>query len=201
MLLYLTLIQTLALFCAHLLPCKASASLVNALLSLSLAAVGGYLVHPRNLSKFWYWLQTASPQRWLLPVLVQDEYSADTLANSAGLQLCRNKQVKSRRRQYKQPFITSSCSTGAAPGDHCTATLSATQWHTSAAGFPAAAGAACARSHRQLRSDHIAGPRPGLGANLLSDILYICVQLPRRLPQATQPAILGCASLCPLYIS
>lgn len=105
MLLYLTLIQTLALFCAHLLPCKASASLVNALLSLALAAVGGYLVHPRNLSKFWFWLQTASPQRWLLPVLVQDEYSADTLANSAGLQLCRNKQVKRRSRQYKHLFI------------------------------------------------------------------------------------------------
>lgn len=195
MLLYLTLIQTLALFCAHLLPCKASASLVNALLSLALAAVGGYLVHPRNLSKFWSWLQTASPQRWLLPVLVQDEYSADTLANSAGLQLCRNKQVSRTRQEgnINVHLITSSCSTGAAPGDHCTATLSAAQWHPSAAGFPAAAGATCARSHRQLRSDHIAGPRPGLGANLLSDILYICVQLPRRLPQATQPAILGWA--------
>lgn len=93
MLLYLTLIQTLALFCAHLLPCKVSASLVNALISLTLAAVGGYLVHPRNLSTLWSWLQQASPQRWLLPVLVQDEYSAETLANSAGLQLCRNKQV------------------------------------------------------------------------------------------------------------
>lgn len=99
MLLYLTLIQTLALFCAHLLPCKASATLVNALLSLALAAVGGYLVHPRNLSKFWSWLQTASPHRWLLPVLVQDEYSADTLANSAGLQLCRNKQVRRTRQE------------------------------------------------------------------------------------------------------
>ncbi|TDG48167.1 hypothetical protein AWZ03_005342 [Drosophila navojoa] len=103
MLLYLTLIQTLALFCAHLLPCKVSASLVNALLSLTLAAVGGYLVHPRNLSKFWSWLQQASPQRWLLPVLVQDEYSAETLANSAGLQLCRNKQVQHQEIIVQQP--------------------------------------------------------------------------------------------------
>jgi len=93
MLLYLTLIQTLALFCAHLLPCKVSASIVNGLISLAAAAVGGYLVHPQNLAQFWSWLQFVSPERWLLPVLVQDEYSAETLSNSAGLQLCRNKQV------------------------------------------------------------------------------------------------------------
>ncbi|XP_017086801.2 uncharacterized protein [Drosophila bipectinata] len=103
MLLYLTLIQTLALFCAHLLPCKVSASIVNALITLGLAVVGGYLVHPQNLAKFWTWLQYASPERWLLPVLVQDEYSAETLSNSAGLQLCRNKQVQHQEIIVQQP--------------------------------------------------------------------------------------------------
>ncbi|EDW84740.1 uncharacterized protein Dwil_GK14275 [Drosophila willistoni] len=103
MLLYLTLIQTLALFCAHLLPCMVSASIINSLISLALASVGGYLVHPYNLSKFWSWLQLVSPQRWLLPVLVQDEYSAETLANSAGLQLCRNKQVQHQEIIVQQP--------------------------------------------------------------------------------------------------
>ena len=93
MLLYLTVIQTLALFCAHLMPCKVSAMIVNSLISLGLTAVGGYSVHPKNLSKLWSWSELISPEKWLLPVLVQDEYSAETLANSAGLQLCRNKQV------------------------------------------------------------------------------------------------------------
>ncbi|XP_026851165.1 ATP-binding cassette sub-family G member 8 isoform X1 [Drosophila persimilis] len=103
MLLYLTLVQTLALFCAHLFPCKVSASIVNGLISLALASVGGYLVHPQNLAKFWSWLQLVSPERWLLPVLVQDEYSAETLANSAGLQLCRNKQVQHQEIIVQQP--------------------------------------------------------------------------------------------------
>lgn len=93
MLLYLTLIQTVAVFCAHLMPSKVSATIFNALISLGLTAVGGYSVHPRNLSKIWSWSELISPERWLLPVLVQDEFSAETLANSAGLQLCRNKQV------------------------------------------------------------------------------------------------------------
>ncbi|XP_033162111.1 ATP-binding cassette sub-family G member 8 isoform X2 [Drosophila mauritiana] len=103
MLLYLTLIQTLALFCAHLLPCKVSASIVNGLISLAVASVGGYLVHPQNLAQFWSWLQFVSPERWLLPVLVQDEYSAETLSNSAGLQLCRNKQVQHQEIIVQQP--------------------------------------------------------------------------------------------------
>lgn len=110
MLLYLTFIQTLALFCAHLMPCKVSAMLVNTLITLGLTAVGGYSVHPKNLSKIWSWSELISPEKWLLPVLVQDEYSVETLANSAGLQLCRNKQVSNRKkynspRQFSNPNI------------------------------------------------------------------------------------------------
>lgn len=93
MLLYLTVIQTLAIFCAHLMPSKISSTILNALITLGLTAVGGYSVHPKNVSKLWSWSELISPEKWLLPVLVQDEYSAETLANSAGLQLCRNKQV------------------------------------------------------------------------------------------------------------
>ncbi|XP_017482849.1 PREDICTED: ATP-binding cassette sub-family G member 8 [Rhagoletis zephyria] len=103
MLLYLTVIQTLGLFCAHLMPCKVSASIFNALITLGLTAVGGYAVHPRNLSKLWSWSQLISAEKWLLPVLVQDEYSAETLANSAGLQLCRNKQVQHQEIIVQQP--------------------------------------------------------------------------------------------------
>ncbi|KAI8130611.1 ATP-binding cassette sub-family G member 8 [Lucilia cuprina] len=103
MLLYLTVIQTLALFCAHLMPCKVSAMIVNTLITLGLTAVGGYSVHPKNLSKIWSWSELISPEKWLLPVLVQDEYSVETLANSAGLQLCRNKQVQHQEIIVQQP--------------------------------------------------------------------------------------------------
>jgi len=95
MLLYLTVIQTFAIFCAHLLPCTVSATIFNSLVTLALASVGGYLIHPQNVSKYLSWMQTISPIKWLLPILVQDEYSPETLTNSAGLQLCRNKQVQS----------------------------------------------------------------------------------------------------------
>ncbi|XP_037954188.1 ATP-binding cassette sub-family G member 8-like [Teleopsis dalmanni] len=104
MLLFLTLIQTLALFCAHLMPTKTSAIVFNALITLGLTAVGGYSVHPRNLSKLWSWSQLISPEKWLLPVLVQDEYSYDTLSNSGNLQLCRNKQV-----QHQEIIVQQTC--------------------------------------------------------------------------------------------
>uniref|UniRef100_A0A1I8NRM9 ABC transporter domain-containing protein n=1 Tax=Stomoxys calcitrans TaxID=35570 RepID=A0A1I8NRM9_STOCA len=103
MLLYLTFIQTMAIFCAHLMPSKVSATIFNVLITLGLTAVGGYSVHPKNVSKIWSWSELISPEKWLLPVLVQDEYSAETLANSAGLQLCRNKQVQHQEIIVQQP--------------------------------------------------------------------------------------------------
>ncbi|XP_061391225.1 uncharacterized protein LOC133326610 [Musca vetustissima] len=103
MLLYLTVIQTLAIFCAHLMPSKVASTILNTLISLGLTAVGGYSVHPKNISKIWAWSELISPEKWLLPVLVQDEYSAETLANSAGLQLCRNKQVQHQEIIVQQP--------------------------------------------------------------------------------------------------
>ncbi|XP_055904033.1 ATP-binding cassette sub-family G member 8 isoform X1 [Eupeodes corollae] len=106
MLTYLTVIQTLAIFCAHLFPTKMSATVLNVLLTLALTAVGGYSIHSRNVSKMWHWLQLISPQKWLLPVLVADEYSPETLTNSAGLQLCRNKQVQHQEIIVQQPCPT-----------------------------------------------------------------------------------------------
>lgn len=94
MLLYLTTIQSLILFCAHLMPTKISSTIFAVFISFGILTVGGYSVHPRNLSKYWSWSQYISPEKWLLPILVADEYSTETLANSAGLQLCRNKQVR-----------------------------------------------------------------------------------------------------------
>jgi hypothetical protein len=96
MLLYLMVIQTLALFSSHFFaPHKIFASVFTILIMLIVnLSVGGYLVHPANVPNFLQWLEYASPQKWVTPVLTKDEYSDETIANSGAMQLCRNKHVK-----------------------------------------------------------------------------------------------------------
>lgn len=93
MLLYLTAIQAIAQFSAHLFNSRRAAALLTGLLVLATSTAGGFAVHLGQLPGHWRWVQLVSPQRWLLPLLAADEYSAETLANTAGQQLCRNKQV------------------------------------------------------------------------------------------------------------
>lgn len=94
MVLYLMVVQTLALFSAHLLPHKVAASLLTAVVLLVInLSVGGYLIHPANVPDFIKWLEYASPQKWVTPIFVKDEYSDDAIANSGAMQLCRNKHV------------------------------------------------------------------------------------------------------------
>jgi ABC-2 type transporter len=97
MMLYLIVIQTLALFSSHLIASHkiASSVLTIVLMMIVNLSVGGYVIHPGDVPDFIKWLIYLSPQKWLLPVLTKDEYSDETLANAGGLQLCRNKQVKS----------------------------------------------------------------------------------------------------------
>lgn len=93
--LYLIVIQTLALFSSHLLAAhKIFASVFTVALMLIInLSVGGYVVHPSDVPDYIKWLIYASPQKWLTPVLTRDEYSEETIASAGGLQLCRNKQV------------------------------------------------------------------------------------------------------------
>lgn len=192
MLLYLTVIQTLGLFCAHLMPGKVSATIFNALITLGLTAVGGYAVHPRNLSKLWSWSQLISPEKWLLPVLVQDEYSADTLANSAGLQLCRNKQVCvlfrtcsdliSELIKWKHVF----CFAGATSRDHCAAAVPTTEWYTSASRFSAVAAQSHTRSERDVRADHHSRAGISLRYTICCDVFHFRVQLSQYFSQETE---------------
>lgn len=93
MLLYLMAIQTVALFSSHLVTTKITSAVLTVLLSFALISVGGYIVHPGNVPSYWSWLEIISPQKWLLPVLTLDEYSSDTIENTAKSHLCRNKQV------------------------------------------------------------------------------------------------------------
>lgn len=95
MMLYLMVIQTLALFSSHLVSAhKIFASVLTVFVMMIVnLSVGGYVVHPANTPDYIKWLAYASPQRWLTPLLTKDEYSEETIASAGGLQLCRNKQV------------------------------------------------------------------------------------------------------------
>lgn len=94
--LYLMVIQTLALFCAHFISTYkifASTFMILVMLVVNLS-VGGYVIHPSDTPNYIKWLIYASPQKWLTLVLTKDEYSEETIASAGASQLCRNKQVR-----------------------------------------------------------------------------------------------------------
>lgn len=95
MIFYLMVIQTLTLFASHFVaPHKIIAIMLTLLVMIIVnLSVGSYFVHPSNVPDFAKWLEYASPQKWVLPVLTKDEYSDETISNSGAMQLCRNKHV------------------------------------------------------------------------------------------------------------
>lgn len=93
MLLYLTVLQMLSLFAAQLFQTKTASCILLILTMLAITSVGGYAIHIGDIPPHLWWSEMLSPERWLLPVIVADEYSVETLSNTAGQQLCRNKQV------------------------------------------------------------------------------------------------------------
>lgn len=93
MLLFLTVLQILAHFCSHLVNTKTASSILMMLIILAITSVGGYVIHIGEIPSYLWWSETFSPQRWLLPVIVANEFTQETLANTAGQQLCRNKHV------------------------------------------------------------------------------------------------------------
>lgn len=94
MLLFLTVLQILTHFCAHLVNSNTAATILLMFIMLIWSSVGGYMIHIGELPWYlWDVMEYISPQRWLFPVLVANEFSQETLANSASQQLCRSKQV------------------------------------------------------------------------------------------------------------
>lgn len=94
MLVYMTALQTMALFFTHLFRGTASAVVWTGILQFLLSGAGGFVVHVRNIPEYWRWLSIISPERWLFPVLAFDEYSLEALSEISDRQLCRNKQVR-----------------------------------------------------------------------------------------------------------
>lgn len=94
MLLFLTVLQILTHFCAQLVNTNTAATILLMLIMLTWSSVGGYMIHIGELPWYlWDAMEYISPQRWLFPVLIANEFSQETLANSASQQLCRSKQV------------------------------------------------------------------------------------------------------------
>lgn len=93
MLLYLMVLQMLTLFCSHLLMTQTASSILLMLSILTIASVGGYIIHIGEIPSYLWWSESLSPQRWMLPIIIADEFSQETLSNTAGQQLCRNKHV------------------------------------------------------------------------------------------------------------
>lgn len=95
MLLYLTVLQILAHFCAHLVNTDTAAAIWLMIILFIWSSVGGYIIHIGELPWYlWDAMEYVSPQRWLFPVLIANEFSQETLANSVSQTLCRSKQVR-----------------------------------------------------------------------------------------------------------
>lgn len=82
------------LFVAHLVSCGISGTILTTLVMLLLSAVGGYSIHPRNVPDYLQWGEIISPEKWILPLLTEQEYSVETIAMQTSQQMCRNKQVR-----------------------------------------------------------------------------------------------------------
>lgn len=93
MLLFLTVLQILTYFCSHLVNTKIASSMLLMLVVLVITTVGGYNVHIGEIASYLWWFESFSPQRWLMPIIIANEFTQETLANTAGQQLCRNKHV------------------------------------------------------------------------------------------------------------
>lgn len=133
MLLYLTVLQILAHLCAHLVNTKTGSSILLVLIILGITSVGGYVIHIGEIPSYLWWSESFSPQRWLLPVIIANEFTQETLANTAGQQLCRNKHVscfvfQKNSKQNKNSF---SIFAGSKTGNYCPASMSSTKWNES----------------------------------------------------------------------
>jgi hypothetical protein len=100
MLLYLTAIQTLALFSAHFCTTKISASAFFTCIFIILTSVGGYVVHATNVPRYMKYLEFVSPYKWLLPILTENEFNSETIASTASQQLCKHKQVRIKSHDF-----------------------------------------------------------------------------------------------------
>lgn len=135
MLLFLTVLQILAHFCSHIVLTTTSASILLMLFILAITSVGGYVIHIGEIPFYLWWGETFSPQRWLLPVIVANEFTQETLANTAGQQLCRNKHVsfsfKCQTCITIHTHLNETYITGSKTRNYCATSMPSPEWNES----------------------------------------------------------------------
>lgn len=94
MLLYFIVIQSITLFCSHLFTTSTISATISVIIIYLTTSVGGYVLHIKEIPFYWKWMEYVSPERWIYPVLLVNEFSHETLTNSATQQMCRNRQVR-----------------------------------------------------------------------------------------------------------
>lgn len=86
-------VEAFTILCSYILPSKNKATIITGRAIVFTSTVSGSILHLSELPSYLSWLQYVSPQRWLMPALLFDHYTAETLANIGEIVPCRNKQV------------------------------------------------------------------------------------------------------------
>lgn len=94
MLLYLACIQIFVMAIIYLLPWPTFSTMISAFLVTAFLFSTGYTIHFKDIAFYTKWLEYVSPPVWLIPSLLQREFTSEAIASSAATTLCRNKQVQ-----------------------------------------------------------------------------------------------------------
>lgn len=95
MLLYLVCLQIFTMLFVYTLPVSNFATILSGLCLMAMFMVSGYTIHFNDLTIYTNWLEWISPTKWLLPILLNKEFSPEAIASNSMNVLCRNKQVRS----------------------------------------------------------------------------------------------------------
>lgn len=94
MVLFLNALHMMTLFTSNLFSKRISATVFLGVIISFLSIFGGFTLKPQNVSKYMKWIYWVTPEKWLLPVLVDVENDEANLATLMNSQLCRSKQVQ-----------------------------------------------------------------------------------------------------------
>lgn len=93
MLLYLSCIQIFITAFIYMIPMSNASTILSSVFLSGFFLSSGYAVHFKDMSMYTTWIQYISPNTWLLPYLLNREYTTEAITSSSITTLCRNKQV------------------------------------------------------------------------------------------------------------
>lgn len=93
MLMYLSCVQILLLMFVYLVPLSNTATVVSSAILSAFFLSAGYILHYKDFPIYIQWLQYISPTSWVLPFLLNREFTYEAIESSSTIKLCRSKQV------------------------------------------------------------------------------------------------------------